>query len=410
MAQGQKRTTGETKESKSKTTAKAGAATKAKSSTTKASGKASTAAPKAKATKPTAAKSGKTTKAAAAAGADSKAEAKPLATTLLELHLQHELQRLQGERLVQEIETEVAAFLKTLQTVTLNDWVTPEQVMEVIQRNVVDLKIAGGVTELAGEMASKVYNSKAHRDARLNDIMTARQFEEFVEKLLSLKSHRQRVVSQLLVHPVYAELVSKILYQGIVQYLSKSNLIGSNIPGVSAVFKFGRKMVDKAAPDLEANLEASLLSFIGKNMAFFIRQSEVFLNETLSDQALKGTIMDFWDAIENKQMKDFQKGIDTLDLSEFVVLGYEFWLKYRKTKHFRNCCQTVVTGFFKKYGGQPLSVLLEEMGVSDTMVLTEAKAFAPRVVEVLHRNGYLEARLRARLESFYYSEAVQNQL
>src|SRR5690606_4084470 len=290
MAQGQKRTTGETKEPKNKTTAKAGSETKAKSTTTKAKGtttkassKASITASKAKTAKSTAAKSGKATKAEAAAGVVSKAEAKPLATTLLELHLQHELQRLQGERLVQEIETEVAAFLKTLQTVTLNDWVTPEQVMEVIQRNVVDLKIAGGVTELAGEMASKVYNSKAHRDARLNDIMTARQFEEFVEKLLSLKSHRQRVVSQLLGHPVYAELVSKILYQGIVQYLSKSNLIGSNIPGVSAVFKFGRKMVDKAAPDLEANLEASLLSFIGKNMAFFIRQSEVFLNETLSD-------------------------------------------------------------------------------------------------------------------------------
>lgn len=415
MAQGQKRTTRETSTSKSKAIPKADSTAKGKASTGKAPSKtqAATSAKAAttgkdKAKKPAAAKSGKARKAAEPAQA--KASVKLLAQTLLELHLQHELQRFQGERFIQEIRTEVAVFLKTLQKVTLNDWVTPEQVMGVIQRNVVDLKISGGVTELAGDMANLVYNSKAHRDTRLKEIMTARQFEEFVEKLLSLKSHRQRVVSQLLGHPVYAELVSKILYQGIVQYLSKTNVIGSNIPGVSAMFKFGKKMVDKAAPDLEANLEASLLSFIGKNMAFFIRQSETFLNETLSDQALKGTIMDFWDAIENKQMKHFQKGIDTLDLSEFVVLGYEFWLKYRKTEHFRHCCQVVVDGFFKKYGDQPLSVLLEEMGVTDAMILTEAEAFAPRIAELLHRNGYLEERLRARLESFYYSEAVQNQL
>lgn len=409
MAQGQKRTTGETDKPKSKATAKAASAAKGKASTTKASPKAEKAtATKAKAAKT--AKPDKTRKAAVEPVSAAQTPVKPLAKTLLELHLQHELQRFQGERFLEEVRAEVKAFLETLERVTLNDWVTPEQVMGVIQRNVVDLKISGGVTELAGEMANKVYNSKAHRETPLKDIMTARQFEEFVEKLLSLKSHRQRVVSQVLGHPVYAELVSKILYQGIMQYLAKTNVIGNSIPGVAAVFKFGKKMVDKAAPDLEANLEASLLNFIGKNMAFFIRQSEIFLNETLSDQAIKGTIMDFWDAIENKQMKHFQKGIDTLDLSEFVVLGYEFWLKYRKTEHFHNCCQVVVDAFFKKYGDQPLSVLLKEMGVSNSMILTEAEIFAPRVAELLLRNGYLEERLRVRLESFYYSDAVQELL
>ena len=413
MAQGPKRK-GEKTETEQKTTAKAKSARAAKADQIDKSGqtgepkRASKADKAPEPAKPAKAKPSKTAKAAKTEVQSD--TAKPLSRTLLELHLQHELNRLRGERFVQELRAEVRAFMPVLQRLTLNDWVSPEQIMAVIRRNVVDLKIAGGITELAGDMVNRIYTSKAHRDARLKDIMTAKQFEEFVEKILSLKSHRQRLVSQLLGHPVYSELVSRIVYQGIVQYLAKSNLTGSNIPGVSAVFKFGKKMVDKAAPDLEANLEAGLKTFIGKNMRFFIQQSETFLNETLSDRQLKGTIMDFWDAIESKSMKDFQKGIDALDLSEFVVLGYEFWLKYRKTRHFEGACRTVVEGIFEKYGSQPISVLLDDMGVSEAMILTEAEAFAPRIAEVLQKDGYLEERLRLRLESFYYSEDVQKLL
>src|SRR5690606_13821465 len=111
MAQGQKRTTRETITSKSKAIPKADSTAKGKASTGKAPSKtqAATSAKaattrKEKAKKPAAAKSVKDRKAAEPAQA--KASVKPLAQALRELHLQHELQRFQGERFIQEIRTE----------------------------------------------------------------------------------------------------------------------------------------------------------------------------------------------------------------------------------------------------------------------------------------------------------------
>lgn len=326
----------------------------------------------------------------------------PLAARLLELHLQQELASLRGERFVQDVREEVAALMGLLGRTRLKDWVSPDQIMGVIRRNVIELKISGGITELAGDMANQVFRSKVHRSARLSDIMNARQFEEFVEKIISLKAHRQRVLRRILAHPVYAELISDLLYEGIRHYLSRHSMLSDQVPGMGSALKFGRRMMDRMAPNLDSHVKA----FIAKNARRFVQRSETFLNETLSDEALKETIMDFWDVIENKTLKEFQRGMDELDLSEFVVLIYEFWLRFRTTDYFERACRVVVEGIYEKYGSEPVTVWLEDMGVSQDMILAEVEALAPPALELLHRTGYLEQRLRHRLEGFYASEEV----
>src|SRR5690606_18652137 len=171
--------------------------------------------------------------------------------------------------------------------------------------------------------------------------------------------------------------------------------------GMSSIMKFGKKMVDKAVPTMEGGLEASLKSFIAKNVRFFIGRSESFLEKSLSDELLRDGIMDLWEAIEDKPLKSFQQGMEPIDLSEFVVLGYEFWLKFRRTTYFKTACQTVVDAFYAEYGDEPITVLLEDVGVNQLMIEKEFESFAPRILAQLRKNGYLEQRLRRRLERFY---------
>ena len=331
-----------------------------------------------------------------------------LAHQLLELHLQHELASFNDDQFLRDVHEEVKGLLAMLQQVSLRDWVTPEQIMGVIQRDVIDIKIAGGIAELAGDMANQVYLSDGHRDAKLREIMSAKQLEQFVEKILSLKSHRQRMVRRALDHPIYADLISHILYEGIVHYLANNNLLSGKLAGMgmSSIMKFGKKMVDKAVPTMEGGLEASLKSFIAKNVRFFIGRSESFLEKALSDEMIRDGIKDLWEALEDKSLKSFQQGMEPIDLSEFVVLGYEFWLKFRRTSYFKTACQTVVDAFYAEYGDEPVTVLLEDVGVNQLMIEKEFESFAPRILAQLRKNGYLEQRLRRRLERFYGSGQV----
>jgi hypothetical protein len=55
----------------------------------------------------------------------------------------------------------------------------------------------------------------------------------------------------------------------------------------------------------------------------------------------------------------------------------------------------MVDHFFAKYGGDSLLDLLDEVGVSAPMVISELKAFLPRLLEHAQKTGFLEQRIRA---------------
>jgi hypothetical protein len=98
--------------------------------------------------------------------------------------------------------------------------------------------------------------------------------------------------------------------------------------------------------------------------------------------------------------------VSSHDMEDFVVLGYEFWQRYRKTRYFREISRELVGHFFTKYGGESVLSLLEELGVTAPMVSDELQGFLPPLLEKAHATGLLEQRIRAHLERFYRSDAA----
>ncbi len=116
--------------------------------------------------------------------------------------------------------------------------------------------------------------------------------------------------------------------------------------------------------------------------------------------------MEIWDRFSNKPLGDLLKGMDSLDLSDFVVLGYEFWLRFRKTEYFKECYELVIDYFFEKYGDEDMAILLEDFNITHDRAIEEVKLFAPQALKVFRESGRLEAMLRKRLGSFYQSDAA----
>ncbi|MEX2475714.1 hypothetical protein [Marinobacter sp.] len=333
-----------------------------------------------------------------------------LANALLEQHVKHEMASLKGAKLRKFLDTEVSELLNHAQTVTLSRLVSEAQIMGVIQRIVVDMELDAGIPELAAEMATEVLNAPVQETTTLGDIISREQATGFLEEALELRHQRERVISEIMAHPVYQELVSNVVYHGLVNYLYEDNLITKSVPGVGSMMKFGKKMANRAVPGLDETFERRLKAWLSDSLPGLIARSEQFLHRALSDDELRDSVMAAWVSVEDRTVADLHEGLGDVQLQEFVVLGYEFWLRFRKTEYFKGCVEAVVAHLFAKYGDRPIADLLGDVGVTRDVIMAEIDALALPIVDVLREEGYVEALLRRRLSSFYKSAAAKKVL
>jgi len=333
-------------------------------------------------------------------------QAENIANSLLELHIRHEIENFQADNFIALIRGESNEVFDWLKTVKLKQLVTAKQIKQVIQRNVVKESVPGAAAEIAGEAASRLFTSEQHRNTLLNEIVSREQYEEFIDKLLELKEQRNNGLDRVIELPIYEDLISGILYQAITRYIYESNMFSKNIPGVSSMLKMGRSVVNKTAPKLGSGLEDSVRSYIADSLDFILEESKSFLEESVTDEELKSSAMELWSIIESKPLSEFQQGMDSLDLSEFVALGYDFWLQFRKSDYFKHCYETVVDYFYEKYGDAKLSELLDDLFITQERALTEVEFFAPQALKTLQKSNLLEGLIRRHLARFYQSQAA----
>lgn len=333
-----------------------------------------------------------------------------LADQLLEAHVRHELNALKGAKLKKFLHQEVDELLEHANSITLERAVSAEQIMGLIRRVVVSMELDAGIPELAADLATEVLNAPVQRQTRLGDILSREQASAFVEEALELRHQRERVISEIMAHPVYQELVSNVVYHGLVNYLYEDNLITRSVPGVGSMMKFGKKMANRAVPGLDETFERRIKAWLSDSLPSLIARSEQFLHKALSDDELRDTVMAAWVSLEDSTIEDLQDGLGDVQLQEFVVLGYDFWLHFRQTPYFEGCVQAVVEGLYARYGNQPVMNLLADIGVTREVIVTELEAVGLPLVDLLSQEGYLEALLRRRLEPFYRSAATKKLL
>ena len=317
---------------------------------------------------------------------------------------------LKGAKLKKFLEQEVDELLGYAEKVPLGRLISPEQVMGVIKRIAVNMELDAGIPELAAEMAAEVLKAPVQADTTLGEILSREQASGFIEEALELRQQRERIISEIMAHPVYQELVSNVVYHGLVNYLYEDNLITRSVPGVGSVMKFGKKMANKAVPGLDETFERRIKAWLAESLPGLIVRSEQFLHRALTDDELRDSVMAAWVSLENQTIAELQDGLGEVELQEFVVLGYDFWLNFRKTAYFEGCARAVVEHLFAKYGDRPVMDLLNDIGVTREVIVTEIAELGLPIIDVLHKEGYMEALVRRRLGSFYKSAAAKKLL
>tara|TARA_R110001592_G_scaffold62252_3_gene190378 strand:+ start:2494 stop:3540 length:1047 start_codon:yes stop_codon:yes gene_type:complete len=327
---------------------------------------------------------------------------------LLEAHVKHELNHFKDSNFQKLVNSELTHLLESTSKTSLNHWVSAQTIKDVIKDHVVENSIPGSIADIAGKMSDSIFNSDFHKKTKLKNIISRQQFEEFIDKAIELKEQRNNGLDKLIDLPIYTDLISGILFQAITHYIYDNNLFSKKIPGMSSLLKAGKILMDKTAPKLGSGIEDSVRSYISDSLELIITESKAFLANSVTDEQLKDSAISLWENIENKSLADFQKGMNSLDLSEFIALGYNFWLTFRKSTYFKSCYETTVDAFFSEYGGSTIEELMEEFQITREKITTESARFAPLLIKGLKKSGYLEAAIRRHLEGFYSSKTAQN--
>ncbi len=323
------------------------------------------------------------------------------ADALIRAHVQHELASFRDEALARTVDAEVASLFAWFEEVRVNDVSSPARVLGVIDRCVIDFRVSGGIAELAGESANKVFSSERNAETRVCDVFPASFWEAFVDKAIALEPVRRDILRQISESDAYHDLISRLVQRGVRDLLFRSG----------ARHERRWRLLDldvaqRVTPELERFVRGAASRYLERNRERLGVVSRQILIDVVDDAVIRGAADDAWRVLSPMRLGELFAHISTWDLDDFIVLGYEFWLRFRKTRHFRAVTSEVVEHIFDKYGEDSVRALIEDMGVDEAMVREEVLAFLrPFVAEAL-ASGYLEARIRARLETFYRSEVA----
>ena len=331
--------------------------------------------------------------------------AKTIADALLDAHVNHILEQV-GEGLPRLLEEELDAGLALAAKLTLNDCVTRKMIKDTALAYAADLELGPGIPELVGDIARALYAHEIHAQTSYGDVLSDEHFAGILDKALELKSLREKIVHEAVGSPLYASFASDLLYNGIKGYLAE-NAVTRNIPGASSMMKFGKSVMSKATPRLEASIEESLKKYIGQSVAATSRHSAGFLLKHADDDTIRELAQEFWARIKPLKIAVLRDDVSSLDVEEGFVTAYEYWRELRGSKYYRVLISAGIDTFFDKYGDAKLAELLTDLGIGREVMLREALRFAPHVIKTLNRKKLLEPVIRRNLARFYHSDAAR---
>ncbi len=327
------------------------------------------------------------------------------ALTLRDAHVDFLLKQCRGQALRRLIRLQVEGIITDLSPLTLKSLVDVDTLKSVVVITVQKLDLGPELAELVGVIARHMYDDPIHREVTLSDILPDVALEVLFDQLLGLEELRRASIQELVNNPVFAGLVSDLLLQGIGDFVTSST--GMNkVPGAQSAMKLGKGLVKRATAG-KSNGEDLLRKFVTKHMQSSLSASEEFLNEAFEGNTVREGASRVWEHMRDRPLADFRNLVSVQQVEDIAMLGTAFWREFRASDFMAAMLEAAVDGFYTRHAENPVSVILDEVGVTPDLWRTVLSQILPEVLQNLESAGVLRGMLERLLDDFYASEELQ---
>ncbi len=160
-------------------------------------------------------------------------------------------------------------------------------------------------------------------------------------------------------------------------------------------------------PKLDETVEDTTKAYIQENIKRTVGLSKSFLEHQFDDKRIKSIANTIWKELKGKKLGTFTKMLDEAVTEELIGIGELLWEDIRKSGFVVEICSEVTGIWLETYGHQPITQLLDNIGIGKDGVTSQVQAYAPSVVKAAEKSGYLEANIRHHLKAFYSRKEVR---
>ena len=324
----------------------------------------------------------------------------PTHEAMLDAHVQFEMARLTGDGLQTTVRDEVGALFTWLGEVTLSELADPQSVTSVA--------VTSARTITGDEMAQHLCDLFVTARATLgdsaesvSDVLDRDEAGEWARALAGMDAARSALMEQVTTSKAYTRLVAHVVYHGVKSYLLTENVLAKRIPGATSLVRLGQRGIGAAAPNLEKNVDKQLIAFVDANIADTVRDSQRFLDAMLDESLVVSMAEQAWESAADRPIAGAADLVTDDDLATVAGLAWSQWLTLRETDLVADLVGDAVAGFFTEHGDRPVAEVLAELGVDAETVVDAVLPLAVPAAQHAADTGYLQARVRARLQAFY---------
>jgi hypothetical protein len=320
---------------------------------------------------------------------------------MLSAHVAFELRQYTPAQLPALVHEEISELYAWLATVKVNELVQPPALSEWVQRTVTERPLPPAVVDFVRENIVVALELVQDDQTRVGDLLPKPIFDRAVAVLASQGEMRRQVIHQMVRSSVYSRLIANVLYHGIKSFLLTENGMSRAIPGAASLLRLSQNALNATVPQMEKNVDKQLVAFIDDNIQQTIADSETFLNRSLDEELLQRVGDELWESLSNETLARLTRSLDKEAIAVGGDVVQDAWLHLRTTPIVQDIVQAVVRGFFLRFGKQDVAMLLAELGLDADAVEPQLIFLAGPLVERARTSGYLEQRIRQRLEPFY---------
>ena len=140
--------------------------------------------------------------------------------TMLDAHVQFELDQWTGDRLPQTLAEEVSALARWLEVVQVDHMIPRARLDSVIQRYVCEVPLSDELLVMVEQMVVAARSAVLNDGTKLSDLLRRDDYDRLVQTAIGMKAVRDAVTDQITTSEVYSQLIAHVLYRGIKKYLS----------------------------------------------------------------------------------------------------------------------------------------------------------------------------------------------